>query len=111
MAPDGTELERLSEPEEPFYDAVEIASHLAELTALDQDWKDWFVREKVDPLCITYDELSADPIEALTRILDQLGLDREVAKGISPAVAKLADATSRSWMERFLAERDTDSVS
>ena len=104
MAPDGTELERLSAPQEPVYDADEIANRLVELTSLDKDWEDWFAREEIDPLRVTYDELSADPEKVLARTLDHLGLDREAAKGIRPAVAKLADATSRNWMDRFLAD-------
>lgn len=104
MAPDGTELERLSAPQELVYDRDEIANHLADLTTLDNDWEEWFVKEKIDPLRVTYDELSANPVVVLAQILEQLGLDREVAKGISPAVAKLADETSRNWMERFLTE-------
>ena len=102
MAPDGVELERLSEPKEPVYDANEIASQLAELTTLDKEWEDWFIGEKLDPLRIAYDELSDDPVAMLIRILDRLDLDRGLATGIRPAVAKLADATSRRWMERFL---------
>ena len=105
MAPDGTELERLSVPKEPVYDGDEIARQLAELTSLDQGWKDWFAGENIEPLRVTYDELSAGPANVLAQILEQLGLDRQAARGISPGVAKLADETSRSWTERFLAER------
>ena len=103
LAPDGTELERLSAPREPVYDADEIARNLVELTAQDNDWENWFARENIEPLRVTYDELSADYTEVLVRILDQLGLDREAAKGISPAITKLADATNQDWKERFLA--------
>lgn len=102
MAPDGTELERLSKATEPVFDENEIAAQLAKLTTLDNQWEDWFMGEKIDPLRITYDELAADPVAVLIRILDQLGLDRGLAKGIEPAVAKLADATNRRWVERFL---------
>jgi len=103
-APDGTELERLSAPNDAVYNLDEISRHVTELTALDQDWRDWFAQEKINPLQITYNELSADPREVLARILGQLGLDREAANGACPAVAKLADATSRDWKIRFLAE-------
>ncbi|MEH6527932.1 MAG: Stf0 family sulfotransferase [Sneathiella sp.] len=106
MSADGTELERLSAPKEPVYDASRIARHLAGLSALDDAWKAWFNREKLHPLQITYDELSDDPRDGLARILDQLGLDRKVARDINPTVAKLADATNRRWAERFLAEKD-----
>jgi trehalose 2-sulfotransferase len=104
MAPDGTELERRSAPKQLVYDADEIACRLVEMTALDTGWEDWFASEKINRLRVTYDELSADPQGVLATILDRLGLDRQAAKGINPAVAKLADATSRRWTQRFLAE-------
>jgi len=107
-AADGTELERLSPPQDPVYDADEIARRLAELAELDDAWKVWFDQEKLQPMQITYDELSKGPSGVLANILDQLGLDRELALGISPPVAKLADATNQTWAERFLAERDKD---
>lgn len=109
-APDGTELERASSPKEPVYDAAEIALHLANLTALDEDWKNWFANEKIDPFHLSYDALSAHPAEALARILEALELDSAAAEGISPGVAKLADSTSRDWQERFLAENEDDAA-
>ena len=104
-AADGTEMERLSAPKDPVYDQAQIAQYLAELTALDEAWVNWFAKENLKPLCVSYDELSADPEFVLAQILDKLGLDGEIAHGISPPVAKLADATNRIWAERFLAER------
>ena len=55
-------------------------------------------------LKISYDELSRDPTQVLARILRELGLDEAIARGISPPVAKLADATNRIWAERYLAQ-------
>ncbi|MGJ8535483.1 MAG: Stf0 family sulfotransferase [Alphaproteobacteria bacterium] len=108
-APDGTELERASSPKEPVYDADEIALHLANLTALDEDWKTWFANETIDPFQLSYDMLSADPAGELARILEALGLDTAAANGIRPGVAKLADLTSRDWQDRFLAENGNNS--
>jgi len=104
-AADGTELERQSPPGEPVYDADEIERNVEELIELDEAWKLWFSREKIMPMTITYDKLSADPAEVLAGILKQLGLNRVMANGIKPSVARLADATSRIWAERFQAER------
>lgn len=103
-APDGTELERASSPKEPVYDAAEIALHLANLTALDEDWKTWFANEKIAPFYLGYNALSANPAGELARTLEALELDPAAAQGVSPGVAKLADSTSRDWQERFLAE-------
>ncbi len=99
--PDGTELERLSPPREPDYDACEIAARLAEATADDRHWEDWFARARVTPFRLTYEALSDEPTETLKLVLGQLGQDRKAAVGIVPGVAKLADQTSRSWVARI----------
>ena len=61
-APDGTELERLSPPQEPAYDPGEIRARFEEVTAHDRNWDEWFASEKIDPLRITYEELSKSPL-------------------------------------------------
>lgn len=103
-AADGSELERLAPAQAPRYDREAIARHMAEQAALDGEWEDWFAREDVSPLSITYDELAADPQGALARVLEALGLDPSLARDVQPPTRKLADATSREWMERFTAE-------
>jgi len=103
-APDGTEIERLSAPREPVYDAEAIASHVTEFTAADAAWNAWFEREDLQPLRLTYDALAADPAAVLARVLDALGLDPALAEGVDLPVAKLADATNEEWVERFRAE-------
>jgi trehalose 2-sulfotransferase len=104
-APDGTELERLSPPQEPAYDASEIRTRLEEMTAHDCNWEHWFAASEIDPLRITYEELSAGPIKILRAMLDRLGLERGAADGIEPAVAKLADVTNQDWVARFRSEQ------
>ncbi|MEP3279923.1 MAG: Stf0 family sulfotransferase [Stappiaceae bacterium] len=104
-ASDGTELERTAPPQEPTYNADEIAGHVAELKSYDGDWEQWFEQQRIDPIRVSYEELSANPGDTLRQILMRLGLDPEMAKGISPGVAKLADETSRSWVERFITEQ------
>ncbi|MES0879940.1 Stf0 family sulfotransferase [Roseibium sp. SCP14] len=103
-AADGTELERLSEPQDPVYDTELIASHFRQMNAYEAEWARWFSAERIDPLQITYDELSSDPEAALIRIFDALGFEHEAARGIAPPVAKLSDATNREWIDRFAME-------
>jgi len=105
QALDGTELERLSPPQEPVYDAGAIAQQMAEFTTYDAEWNAWFTAAGIAPLRMTYDALAGDPSGALGEVLDHLGCDPRIAKGIAPPVAKLADDTSRIWAERFAAEQ------
>ncbi len=104
MAPDGTELERLSEPKEPVYDATAIAAQFALSEQMETEWKAWFSKEKIKPLRVTYGELSAAPYATLGRVLKALGLKSEPRDEVTPPVAKLADATNQEWAERFLLE-------
>lgn len=101
---DGKELERLSEPRDLTYDAPAIAHHVAEMTQADKDWEDWFAREAVTPMRISYDDLSRNPSRILSDILKELDLDKSIAEGITPGTAKLSDDISRSWVEQFRAE-------
>ncbi len=104
-AADGTELERLSEPREPVYDADEIANSIAEVSEMRDAWRGWFEKENIQPLQMSYDELSKDPQKAVETVLDALGVDTAIANDVRPRVAKLADATNKEWAERFLKER------
>jgi LPS sulfotransferase NodH len=107
VAPDGTELERLSEPREPVYDGVELRACFDTMTAYDHQWEAWFEEQGIAPLRLSYDGLSADPIGTLRRVLERLGLNPEVANGVTLGVRKLADATNRDWVRRLRSELET----
>lgn len=104
MSSEGTELERLAPPRVPTYDADGIRRELERFMAYDRDWNTWFDCEGIDPLRISYEALSDAPQETLRSVLDYLGLDREAANGVEPDVARLADKTSRQWIDRFQKE-------
>ena len=104
VAPDGTELERLSAPTELEYNADDIRKCFVELSAYDQGWKRWFATEKINPLPISYESLSENPLQTLRWLLDRLGLYSEPATGVEVSVAKLADETSHEWVSRFRSE-------
>jgi len=105
-APDGTELERLAPPQEPTYDGGELRAKFDLLTNNEHLWESWFETENIEPLRLTYEGLSEEPIATLHKVLDHLGLDARVANGVTPGVAKLADDTSRDWAARFRAEHN-----
>jgi LPS sulfotransferase NodH len=101
VAPDGSELERLAPHREPCYDREEIRARVETMTGYDESWNRWFAREGIEPVCISYDDLSADPRKTLRNLLDSLGLDGGIADGIEPGVKKLSDGTSRDWVARY----------
>lgn len=103
-AADGSVREQGGEFRVPEYDAARLRDSIAETTAHDAEWRNWFAREGIAPMEMSYEELAADPQVAMARLLGALGRDPEIAKRIVPRTAKLADATSREWAERFARE-------
>ena len=108
VAPDGTELERIAPAKEPVYDAAEIRATYDRFTDFDLGWKQWFEAQGIEPLRMTYNVLSDDPVECLRMILEALGVDAAAANSVVPGVAKLADATNRDWVMRFRAELEAE---
>lgn len=104
VAPDGTELERLAPHREPAYDGTALRACFEMFTTYEQEWELWFENQAIEPLRITYDALAADPRATLLTVLERLGADLSTADGVSPALRKLADATSRAWVTQFRAE-------
>lgn len=104
-AADGAELERLAPPGPPTYDAGRIGEKVDTLTALDAEWPVWFARERIAPLSLTYEDLSKDPQGALAEVLTALGLDPALAETVETPTARLSDAISREWADRFRAEQ------
>ncbi len=98
---DGRELERLSAPQAPVYNRDRIDAAFKEVSGYDLQWQAWFAEQKIDPLRITYESLSANPARELGRILACLGVDTAAAGVARPGVSKLADATSREWIARY----------
>ena len=101
IAPDGTEIERLSPPEEPQYDFERINREVLKLESYDTAWNTWFNAQGIEPLRICYETLSANPAAALIGICEALGVQSPNVSNVKPGVAKLADETSLEWMRRY----------
>ncbi|WP_223425194.1 Stf0 family sulfotransferase [Tateyamaria pelophila] len=101
---DGSELERTGPAKAAEYDAEAIQAQQTVLRRMDQDWEDWFARQGISPLRVTYAALSTDPQAVLQRLLSELGLPTEPANSISARTAKLADHVNADWVARFRAK-------
>ncbi|KAJ55921.1 hypothetical protein ACMU_09135 [Actibacterium mucosum KCTC 23349] len=102
-APDGSEIERTAPPEQPRYDAAFIAKNAAQFADDHAGWNNWFAEQGIEPLRLTYDALSADPIGELRRVLEHIGQNPDAANAVQIGVGKLADQQSRDWIARFKA--------
>lgn len=104
VAADGSELERTAPHRDPSYDAQEIAAASEMMTEYDRDWQEFFLREAIEPVRISYDALAASPAATVRDVLDRLGLDCAAAARIEPGTKKIADEISHDWVARFRAE-------
>ncbi|WP_417666827.1 Stf0 family sulfotransferase [Roseibium sp.] len=103
-APDGRELERLSPPSEPVYDFKRLRETYETFLSNELEWRDWFDRENINPITLTYEALSKDPTGATCEIVSAIGLDPHGCRHVRPGTAQLSDKTSQDWAERFRAE-------
>ena len=104
IAPDGSEVERLSPPKDPEYDFDRIERKLAELEQYDAAWLAWFDAQGIEPLRIGYESLSANPVAAVARVCRALGVAEPTPDSVKAGVAKLADAVTLEWKRRYQSE-------
>ena len=104
LGADGVERERVAPPGPAFYDGERLAFLVDELHADDVAWNAFFAIHGIAPLRLVYETVVAAPHAALAVILTALGRDPEIARTVELRTAKLANATSREWAERFRKE-------
>lgn len=106
IAPDGTEIERVAPPKEPHYDYQRIRREVMQLESWNAAWHAWFDAQGIEPLRVNYRSLSANPAATLISICEALGVQAPQAQDIQPSVAKLSDAISSDWQQRFRADSE-----
>ncbi|WP_417628374.1 Stf0 family sulfotransferase [Pararhodobacter aggregans] len=98
---DGSERERLAPPQDARYDKAALIRHMALHETQDAAWERWFRQEGLTPLWLRYDALAKDPGQVLAQVLTALRLDPALALSVEPPTARLSDALSRDWRDRF----------
>jgi LPS sulfotransferase NodH len=84
------------------YHAGGIA-YLAEmLRGQDDSWAQWFESEGIEPLEISFDELTAAPQATVAGVLDRIGLDPALAP--PPPLKRQSNGRSADWVRRFHAD-------
>jgi LPS sulfotransferase NodH len=101
---DGSERERVKDHQAPQYDGGQLERFIAEAEDNEARWHRWFDASDIRPFELTYEELSAEPTATLAKTLGALGKDPDIAKRVTVQTARLSDASSREWAERFARE-------
>ena len=101
---DGAERELIKPYQAPVYDAAKLSAAIAETVEHEAVWDAWAAGQGIVPLEVSYEGLSADPAGTLAMILEALGRDPAVAARGEGQTARLADAVSTAWAERYRAE-------
>ncbi len=99
---DGSERERNAPPAPPRYDHDEINAALCLLDAEAVGWSVWFDEGEIVPLAITYEELAANPIDTLIRVIEHVG--GCATTPIETRTSKLATTLNAEWSARFRRE-------
>jgi trehalose 2-sulfotransferase len=89
-------------PEQPpafDFDAINLRREMLE--GHNVAWKNWFQKVGVQPLAVSYEALSADPIGSTKSVLEFLGLELPHYKKLTAVNQRLADETTVTWLEQF----------
>ncbi len=93
---------------EAAFDPQLIDLCLANSARAEKLWSEFFARNQIDPLSITYEELCADYPGTVARVFDFLRVrpPRDFDLG-PPRTVRQADALTEEWVKRYRALRET----
>ena len=93
---------------EATFDPELIEQCLASAARAEELWADFFQRNDLDPLAITYEQLCADYPGTVSRVFDFLHIrpPRRFDLG-PPRTVRQADALTEEWVERYRALRES----
>jgi LPS sulfotransferase NodH len=91
---------------EPAYDFAQIDWIVHQIHVWDAAWERWFRAQGLDPEVVWYEDLSANPLNVVERVLAYLRLDTSAGAAVVPAsdLRKQADAVNEQWITRYLAD-------
>jgi LPS sulfotransferase NodH len=87
---------------EPVYDSDAIENALARINEENAQWQKYFVDNKIEPLDITYEQLTRDMDATVRLVMNHI--DSPIDSVPAPQTKKQSDATSKEWAERFVLE-------
>jgi LPS sulfotransferase NodH len=86
------------------FDFESIDQRYNHITADEQNWEDYFHQNKLEPLILFYEDVTASNRATAERVLEFLGVPFPAdLKMAEPTVEKQATKMSEEWAERYLA--------
>ena len=86
--------------DDPRYDFAAIDHLVKLLRDHDAQWERWFGERGIEPLTFRYRHIAAEPVEAVCRVLDYLGIEADPPK-FGPRLERQADERSERWVDRY----------
>jgi len=85
------------------YDHASIRRLLHALQSFDNSWKYFFRSNNITPICLSYEQLTANYESAVTSTLAALGISRDLRIRLPPPrLQKQADSISDEWRRSFV---------
>jgi LPS sulfotransferase NodH len=92
---------------EPRLDLRRLHELVATIEAHNRAWDDWFNRQEVEPLRVTYEELVQEPRSVVERVAGLVGVSLPQHWQPESPHRRQADETNAAWVTRLRAERDS----
>ncbi len=95
----------------PKYDAGAIADAMNWFDQNEGRWEGFFLRNRLSPYRLTYEELDSAPEETIAALLVQLGHNDQAPVHLGPTQHRhQADELTDEWIRRFTRERCSESL-
>jgi LPS sulfotransferase NodH len=88
----------------PVYSATEIEGLLLQILAEEADWAAYFLRNQLNPLRISYEELVSEPVATIGVIAEFLGVDLDRTPSLGTSTVKQRGELEEEWRARFFAD-------
>jgi LPS sulfotransferase NodH len=88
---------------QPRFDPGHIHDLVATIRDHNAAWSRWFARQGVEPLSLTYEDVTRNPRQAVQRILDHLGIALPPDWRPTPRQQLQADEVNAEWVRRYRA--------
>jgi LPS sulfotransferase NodH len=87
---------------DPIYDGSSIVEALERIASENTDWNTYFERNDIQPLHITYEQLTRDMDATVRRVMDHVGV--HIDEVPIPQTTQQSDSINNEWATRFVRE-------